>query len=55
MYSHIQNGLEHDIAYGDKSLHRAELKLQITDKEALALVEEIQHFKHYIACQEFAV
>lgn len=39
--------LEHAIAYGDKSLHRAELKLHITDKEALALVEGIQHFKHY--------
>ena len=53
--SQIQNGREHAIAYGGRSLHGAELKWHITDKEALALVEGIQHFKHYLANQEFTV
>ena len=46
---------EHVIAYGGRGLRGAELKWHITDKEALALVEGIQHFKHYQANQEFTV
>ncbi|VDI32371.1 Hypothetical predicted protein [Mytilus galloprovincialis] len=51
----IQNGLEHVIAYGGRQLRGSELKWHITDKEALALVEGVQHFKHYLANQEFTV
>ncbi|CAG2190886.1 unnamed protein product [Mytilus edulis] len=53
--SQIQNGLEHVIAYGGRQLRGSELKWHITDKEALALVEGVQHFKHYLANQEFTV
>ena len=53
--SQIQNGREHLIAYGGRSLRGSELKWHITDKEALSLVEGIQHFKHYLANNEFTV
>ncbi|CAC5380505.1 unnamed protein product [Mytilus coruscus] len=53
--SQIQNGLEHVIAYGGRQLRGSELKWHITDKEALALVEGVQHFKHYLGNQEFIV
>ncbi|CAG2228704.1 unnamed protein product [Mytilus edulis] len=53
--SQIQNEREHVIAYGGRTLRGSELKWHITDKEALALVEGIQHFRHYLANQEFLV
>ena len=53
--SQIQNGRAHPIAYGDRSLRGSELKWNITDKEALSLVEGIQHFKHYLANNEFTL
>lgn len=53
--SQLQNGREHAIAYGGRSLRGTEFKWHITDKEALALVEGIQHFGHYLANQEFTV
>ena len=53
--SQLQNGREHAIAYGGRSLRGAEFKWHITDKEALALVERIQHFRHYLANEEFTV
>ncbi|CAG2252792.1 unnamed protein product [Mytilus edulis] len=53
--SQIQNGVEHSIAYGGRSLRGSELRWHITEKEALALVDGIQHFKHYLANQEFTV
>ena len=51
----IQDLLEHPIAYGGRSLRGSELKWHITDKEALALVKGIRHFKHYLANQELTV
>ena len=53
--SQIQNGREHPIAYGGRSLCDSELKWHITDKETLTLVEGIQHFKHYLVNNEFTV
>ena len=53
--SQIQNGREHPIAYGGRSLRGSELKWHITDKETLTLVEGIQHFKHYLVNNEFTV
>ena len=47
--SQIQDSREHVIAYGGRALKGSELKWHITDKEALALVEGIQHFKHYLS------
>ena len=53
--SQMQNGREHVIAYGGRQLRGSELKWHITDKEALALVEGIQNFRHYLSNQEFTV
>ena len=53
--SQIQDNREHVIAYGGRTLRGSELKWHITDKEALALVEGIQHFRHYLSNQEFTV
>ena len=53
--SQIQNNREHVISYGGRALRGSELQWHITDKEALALVEGIQHYKHYLSNQEFTV
>ena len=55
MLSQVQDGKEHAVAYGGRSLRGSELKWHITDKEALALVESVQHFRHYLAGQKFPV
>ena len=51
---------EHDgklylICFGGRAHRDNELKWHITDKEGLALVEGIQHFKHYLANNRFIV
>ena len=50
-----KNGLEHPIAYGGRTLHGHELKWHITDKEGLALVEAVNHFRPYLANNSFTV
>jgi len=55
MLSQNQDGKEFAIAYGGRSLRGTELKWHITDKEALALVEGVQTYKHYLASQHFTV
>ena len=49
VFSQLQNGRDNAIASGGRSLRGAEFKWHMTDKEALALVEGIQHFRHYLA------
>lgn len=46
---------EHPVSYGGRALRDSELKWHITDKEGLALVEGIQHFKHYLVNKKFTV
>lgn len=53
--SQIQEGREHAIAYNGRALHGSELKWHITEKEALALVEGIQHFREYLTNHKFTV
>ena len=53
--SQEQEGKLHPICFGGRALRDNELKWHITDKEGLALVEGIQHFKHYLANQKFIV
>ena len=50
-----ENGLEHPIAYGGRTLQGHELKWHITDKEGLALVEAVNHFRPYLANNFFTV
>ncbi len=43
------NGGEHVVAYAGRSLNSAERKWHIKDKECLAIVEGMRHFKVYLA------
>ena len=53
--SQVHDGKELPICYGGRALCNNELKWHITDKEGLALVEGIQHFRHYLANTKFTV
>ena len=53
--SQVHDGKELPICYGGRALRNHELKWHITDKEGLALVEGIQHFRHYLANTKFTV
>ena len=53
--SQEHDGKLHPIYFGGRALRDNELKWHITDKEGLALVEGIQHFKHYLANNRFIV
>ena len=48
-------GKQHPICFGGRALRDNELKWHITDKEGLALVEGIQHYRHYLANSKFRV
>ena len=53
--SQEHEGKQHPICFGCRALRENELKWHITDKEGLALVEGIQHYKHYLANSKFTV
>ena len=53
--SQEHDGKLHPICFGGRALRDNELKWHITDKEGLALVEGIQHFRHYLANNKFVV
>ena len=53
--SQEHDGKLHPICFGGRALRDNELKWHITDKEGLALVEGIQHFRHYLANNRFIV
>ena len=48
-------GRERDIAYGGRALRGAEIRYGITEKETLALVDGIRHFKVYLTHAKFLV
>ena len=49
------NGKERVVAYGGRSMNNSERKWGITDKEGLALIEGIKHFKVYLTGKHFMV
>ena len=49
------DGKEHPIAYGGKSLSTAERNYSITEKECLAIIVGIKRFQHYLMGQKFYV
>ena len=49
------NGLEHVVSYGGRSLTACERKWHINEKEGLALVEAIKTFKSYLSTNKFIV
>ena len=53
--SQVQNGKEHPIAYASRQLKDAETRYHTTEKEALAIVYAIEHFKHYLQDKPFEV
>ena len=55
MLSQEHEGKQHPICFGGRALRDNELKWYITDKEGLALVEGIQHYRHYLANSKFTV
>jgi hypothetical protein len=53
--SQLQNGEEHPIAYASRQLTKPEMKYCTTEKEALAIVYAIKHFKHYLLDRPFEI
>ena len=53
--SQIQDGVEKVIAYGSKTLSKAEGRYCVTRKELLAIVYFVKHYKHYLLGRHFLV
>ena len=53
--SQVQQGTERVIAYGSRTLNRAERNYCVTRRELLAVVHFLKHFKHYLYGQEVLV
>ena len=53
--SQIQDGVEKPIAYASRQLKPAERKYATVEKEALAVVFSIKHFRHYLLDKPFSV
>ena len=53
--SQIQNGKEKVIAYGSRSMNKAERNYCITDKELLAVRHFVEYFRQYPLGREFRV
>lgn len=50
-----KDGREHPIAFGGRALKPTERKWSITERECLALVEGIRHYRHFLEHQHFTV
>ena len=53
--SQIQDGVEKQIAYASRQLKPSEKKYATVEKEALAVVFSIKHFRHYLLDKPFTV
>ena len=53
--SQIQNGHEIVIAYASRTLNRSEQNLSATEREALACVDGIKYFQHYLYGRHFTI
>ena len=53
--SQLQDGQERVVAYGSKSLSKAERNYCVTDRELLAVRFFVEHYKHYLLGQKFTV
>ena len=53
--SQEHEGKLHPVCFGSRALRDNKLKWHIIDKEGLALVEGIQHYKHCLANNKFTV
>ena len=46
--SQLKDGVEHPVSYSSRSLTKAERNYCVTQKELLAVVESVKHFRHYL-------
>ena len=53
--SQVQDGVERVIAYGSRTLKKAEQNYCVTDKELLALKFFVERYKHYLLGRHFLV
>ena len=53
--SQMQDGVEKPIAYASRQLKPAERKYATVEKEALAVIFSIKHFRHYLLDKPFTV
>jgi hypothetical protein len=53
--SQIQQGKEVVISYFSRQLHKSEMNYPTIEKEALAVVEAVKHFKYYLLDRHFTV
>ena len=53
--SQIQNGRKIVIAYASRTLNRSEQNLSATEREALACVDGIKYFQHYLYGRHFTI
>ena len=53
--SQIQDGEERVIAFGSRTLGKAERNYCVTDRELLAIKHFLQHFRHYLLGRKFLV
>ncbi|KZS03455.1 Uncharacterized protein APZ42_033808 [Daphnia magna] len=51
----MQHGQEHPMAYSSRQLTKAEIKYSTTEKEALAVIDAIKHFRHYLLNKPFEI
>lgn len=51
----LEDGLEHPVAYYSKKLNKCQKKYTTTEKEALAVLLSIDHFRYYLLGRHFTV
>jgi phospholipid-translocating ATPase len=50
-----EQGNERPLAYFSKKLNKHERNYSITEKEGVAIIRGIGHFKHYLECAKFLI
>jgi len=50
-----EDGVQHLIACGGRSLHPAERNYKITELELLSIIEALDKYRHYLLCRHFVI
>ena len=51
----VQDGVERVIAYGSRKMNKAEQNYGVSEREALAMVYGVSHFRPYLYGQKFKI